>query len=343
MAVFNKALFIRQAVGQTQRPCQKKVGRQWRWDLSGRLTASVRSSCSSWKLNVTQHCTWHGQSCDLLQLTSSSEHEKSSLSLANHSSHINPVCCKGLYTLYKTTAVASLPIIHSSTVLRAGLWPVTGTIQPGLSPKVTDLPPPQVVCCARDTMENKDGPFMRKTVTGCKPGLEEKKSRAEWFFSKRWGAVFRLIIFQRYKNLVLIFELRNYFFSSQKYVNNSRVLEVIGFGSTLAPLPKSWAPARTPLPLPSVTHICHSVSVGFVLCHRSHKWIIMPACRWNRPNADWTKAASYQTIYKPMALTSVSFSIHCPEFICHWNGSRGEQTKMGTPSSLGKASQTSGP
>lgn len=59
------------------------------------------------------------------------------------------------------------------------MWPVTVTIQPGLSPKVADLPPPQVVCCARDTMENKDGPFMRKTVTDCKPGLEEKKKNQE--------------------------------------------------------------------------------------------------------------------------------------------------------------------
>lgn len=65
------------------------------------------------------------------------------------------------------------------------MWPVTVKIQPGFSPKVADLSPPQVVRCARDTMENKDGPFMRKTVTDCKPGLEEKKSRAEWFFFKR--------------------------------------------------------------------------------------------------------------------------------------------------------------
>lgn len=59
------------------------------------------------------------------------------------------------------------------------MWSVTVTIQPGLSPKVADLSPPQVVCCARDTMENKDGPFMRKTVTDCKPGLEEKKSQEQ--------------------------------------------------------------------------------------------------------------------------------------------------------------------
>lgn len=78
------------------------------------------------------------------------------------------------------------------------MWLVTVTIQPGLLPKVADLPPPQVVCCARDTMENKDGPFMRKIVTDCKPGLEKIKSR--WFFSKRRGAIFRLFIFQRYKN-----------------------------------------------------------------------------------------------------------------------------------------------
>jgi hypothetical protein len=69
----------------------------------------------------------------------------------------------------------------------------------------------------------------------------------------------------------------------------------------------------------------------------------MPAYRWKQPSADWTKAVSYQTIYKSMALTSVSFSIHCPELICHWNGSRGEQSKMGTPLSLGTALQTSGP
>lgn len=197
MAVFNKALFLRQAVGQTQKPCPRKVGREWRWDLPGRLTASVRSSRSSWELNVMHHCTWHGQSCDLMQFMGSSEHEKSSLSLANHSSYINPVWCMGLYTLYKTTALACLPIIHSGTVLQeCGLsqWRYN-----------LDFHQKSLICHLLKSCDVRGTLWRTKMALSwgklwLQSRLRGKKSRAEQFCSKSWGTVFRLIIFQRHKN-----------------------------------------------------------------------------------------------------------------------------------------------
>lgn len=108
------------------------------------------------------------------------------------------------------------------------MWPVTVTIQPGLSPKVADLPPPQVACCARDTMENKDGPFMRKIVTDCKLGLEKKNQEQNGSFLSAEAQFSGYLYFKDIKILVLIFELKNDFFISQKYVNIPRMLEVSG-------------------------------------------------------------------------------------------------------------------